>query len=125
MSDAVESLYRSFVDQDPAEAIAVIERARADGLDREQLFADDFQGGTDHWRLYGPAETTITKDGLRRRNRRVRHADTMIWTKREFEGNFLVVFAFTPTTAARSRARSSPSVVARSRSAPTCRSPAA
>jgi methanogenic corrinoid protein MtbC1 len=46
VSDAVESLYRSFVDQDPAEAIAVIERARGEGLDREQLFADVFVPAT-------------------------------------------------------------------------------
>lgn len=46
MTDAVESLYRSFVDQDPAEAIAVVERARAGGLDREQLFAEVFVPAT-------------------------------------------------------------------------------
>jgi methanogenic corrinoid protein MtbC1 len=46
VSDAIESLYRSFVDQDPAEAIAVVERARSGGLDREQLFAEVFVPAT-------------------------------------------------------------------------------
>ncbi len=46
MTEAVESLYRSFVDQDPAGAITVIESARAGGLDREQLFAEVFVPAT-------------------------------------------------------------------------------
>jgi len=62
----------------------------------ERLFADDFAKGTGNWLLYGPAETTLTADGLRRRNQRVRNADTMMWTKKEFEGRFLVEFSFTP-----------------------------
>jgi hypothetical protein len=61
----------------------------------EVLFEDDFSEGTDHWLLYGPCITTRPKGGgLRRKNKRVRHADTMMWTKPEFEGNFLFEFTY-------------------------------
>ncbi|MGQ9662091.1 MAG: DUF1961 family protein [Kiritimatiellia bacterium] len=65
-------------------------------VESEVFFEDDFTKGTDWWYLYGPAETTQTADGLRRRNLRERDADTMMWTKREFEGNFLFEFTFVP-----------------------------
>jgi hypothetical protein len=60
------------------------------------LFEDDFSAGTDNWYLYGPAETTKTDDGLRRRNTKPRNADTMLWTKKEFDGDFLFEFSFLP-----------------------------
>ena len=67
----------------------------------EALFADDLTRGTDGWLMYGPAETTVSEKGLRRRNKRRRNADTMIWTRREFEGNFLFEFTFTPQNGGR------------------------
>ena len=67
----------------------------------EVLFADDFRKGTGNWYLYGPAETTLTEKGLRRRNLRRRNADSMIWTKRAFAGNFLVEFTVIPNNGGR------------------------
>ncbi|MFW6157762.1 MAG: hypothetical protein ACOC8E_00220 [Planctomycetota bacterium] len=59
------------------------------------LFEDDFSEGTEKWLLYGPCITSRPKGGgLRRKNKRVRHADTMMWTKEEFEGNFLFEFTY-------------------------------
>ncbi|MFO7899972.1 MAG: hypothetical protein R6V58_13040 [Planctomycetota bacterium] len=59
------------------------------------LFEDDFSEGADKWHLYGPCVTTRPKGGgLRRKNKRARHADTMIWTKPEFDGNFLFEFTY-------------------------------
>ena len=61
------------------------------------LFEDDFSKGTDNWQMYGPCITTRPKTGgLRRKNKRWRHADTMIWTRQEFDGNFLFEFSFIP-----------------------------
>jgi hypothetical protein len=60
------------------------------------LFADDFSKGTDRWRLYGPCETSTSEKGLRRKNLRARNADSMIWTRPEFDGDFLFEFDFTP-----------------------------
>jgi len=77
----------------PAETIKV-ERG-------EVLFADDFSKGTDNWHMYGPAETTRTDKGLRRRNKKPRNADTMIWTRKEFEGNVLFEFTFIPNNGGR------------------------
>jgi len=61
----------------------------------EVLFEDDFSKGADKWHLYGPCTTTQAKaGGLRRKNKRVRHADTMMWTKQAFDGNFVFEFTF-------------------------------
>jgi len=62
----------------------------------EVLFEDSLQGPSDEWYQYGPAETTYSDSGMRRRNKAVRHADTMIWTRKEFDGNHLVEFSFQP-----------------------------
>jgi hypothetical protein len=66
------------------------------------LFEDDFAKGTDKWLLYGPCVTTQTDKGLRRKNKRVRHADTMIWTKQQFAGNLLFEFTFIANNGGRS-----------------------
>ena len=39
--------------------------------------------------------------GLRRQNTRVRNADTMMWTKQEFDGNFVFEFTFVPNNGGR------------------------
>jgi len=62
----------------------------------EMLFEDTLFQASNRWHMYGPAETTYSGRGLRRHNKEVRQADTMIWTKEEFEGNFLVEFTFVP-----------------------------
>jgi hypothetical protein len=62
----------------------------------EVLFEDGLREVSDNWYQYGPAETTYSELGMRRRNEAMKHADTMIWTRQEFEGNFLVEFSFKP-----------------------------
>ncbi|MCG3181317.1 MAG: hypothetical protein BIFFINMI_03697 [Phycisphaerae bacterium] len=60
------------------------------------LFSDDLKHGTDRWLLYGPADTTATDQGLRRKNRRVRAGDSVMWTKETFGGNFVYELTFIP-----------------------------
>jgi hypothetical protein len=67
----------------------------------EVLFADDFSKGTGNWHLYGPGDFTADEKGMRQKNRRPRNADTHTWTKKEFEGNFLFEFDFTPNNGGR------------------------
>jgi len=68
----------------------------------EVLFEDDFAKGTENWHMYGPCTTTRPKTGgLRRKNKRWRDADTMIWTKQQFDGNFLFEFSFIPNNGGR------------------------
>jgi hypothetical protein len=62
----------------------------------ELLFEDSLLQASDRWNFYGPAETSYSAQGMRRRNQAVRHADTMIWTRSEFDDNFLVSFTFVP-----------------------------
>ena len=62
----------------------------------KMVFEDNLLQASNKWSMYGPAETTYSDQGMRRRNKAVRHADTMIWTKKEFEGNFVVEFNFLP-----------------------------
>jgi hypothetical protein len=62
----------------------------------ETLFAEDFSKGTGAWHLYGPGDFTTDENGMRQRNRRPKNADTHTWTRKEFEGNFLFEFDFTP-----------------------------
>lgn len=62
----------------------------------ELLFEDDLTQARTGWHLYGPAATNYSEGGVRRRNKAVRHSDTMMWTMQEFDGNFLVEFNFLP-----------------------------
>jgi hypothetical protein len=60
------------------------------------LFEDRLAQDKNNWHLYGPSWISYSNRGIRRRNKAVRHADTMMWTKKEYEGNFLVEFTFVP-----------------------------
>ena len=60
----------------------------------ELLLEDDLKKGHEKWHLYGPADTIQTDKGLRRRNRRVRHADSVMWSKKPFDGNILYEIVF-------------------------------
>ncbi|MHC4917316.1 MAG: DUF1961 family protein [Planctomycetota bacterium] len=65
----------------------------------QELFADDFSGGSAKWTEYGDCKTANDGDAFRMQDTSARsHPDAMIWTKREFEGDFLVEFTFVPHT---------------------------
>jgi len=67
----------------------------------ETLFEDDLKKNTDNWHLYGPCITTQDENGLRRKNKRVRHSDTVMWTKKEFDGNVLYEITVVPNNSGR------------------------
>jgi hypothetical protein len=62
----------------------------------EQLFADDFAKGAGNWDQFGQCVTANQGDAFRFRDEKPAHPDAMIWTKREFDGDFLAEFAFIP-----------------------------
>jgi hypothetical protein len=64
----------------------------------ELLFADDFSKGADHWLPYGQCVTSHQGDAFRMKDERVPHPDAMMWTKRQFDGDFLAEFTFIPHT---------------------------
>jgi Domain of unknown function (DUF1961) len=64
----------------------------------KQLFADDFSKGDGNWLAYGQCVTSNEGDAFRLKDEKVAHPDAMIWTKQQFEGNFLAEFTFIPHT---------------------------
>ncbi len=62
------------------------------------LFEDDFSKGAGNWLQYGQCVTKNDGDAFRLRDEKVAHPDAHMWTKREFRGNYLAEFTFTPHT---------------------------
>jgi Domain of unknown function (DUF1961) len=74
----------------PAEAVRV-KKGR-------QLFADDFSKGAGKWLTYGQCVTSNEGDAFRLKDEKVAHPDAMMWTRRQFDGDFLAEFVFIPHT---------------------------
>ena len=64
----------------------------------EELFADDFAEGAGNWELYGQCVTKNEGNAFRLKDEKSKHPDAMMWTKKEFEGDFLAEFNFIPHT---------------------------
>ena len=64
----------------------------------EQLFADDFAKGAGKWLPYGQCVTRNEGDAFRMKDEKRRHPDAMMWTKQQFDGDFLAEFTFIPHT---------------------------
>lgn len=64
----------------------------------QQLFADDFSKGAGNWLAYGQCVTKNEGDAFRLKDEKVAHPDAMMWTKRQFGGDFLAEFTFIPHT---------------------------
>ncbi|MHC4916541.1 MAG: DUF1961 family protein, partial [Planctomycetota bacterium] len=64
----------------------------------EQLFADDFSEGADEWLQYGQCIARNDGDAFRLKDEKVAHPDAQMFTKRQFEGDFLAEFTFIPHT---------------------------
>lgn len=60
------------------------------------LFSDDFAEGTGQWLMFGDTVTSHEDDAFRMKDRRPRHPDAMMWTRKTFEGNFVASFTFIP-----------------------------
>jgi hypothetical protein len=62
----------------------------------EQLFTDDFAKGAANWDQFGQCVTANEGDAFRFKDEKPAHPDAMIWTRKEFDGDFLAEFLFIP-----------------------------
>jgi len=62
----------------------------------EQLFADDFAKGAGNWDQFGQCVTANEGEAFRFKDEKPTHPDAMIWTRKEFDGDFLAEFTFIP-----------------------------
>jgi hypothetical protein len=64
----------------------------------EELFSDDFSKGAGEWSAYGQCRTRNEGDAFRLKDEKVPHPDAMMWTRKQFDGDFLAEFTFIPHT---------------------------
>jgi hypothetical protein len=64
----------------------------------EELFADDFSKGAENWLSFGQCVATNEGDAFRLKDEKVPHPDAMMWTRKQFDGDFLAEFTFIPHT---------------------------
>lgn len=62
----------------------------------DALFSDDFAKGADNWEMFGQCVARNDGDAFRLVDEKPAHPDAMMWTKKDFDGDFLVEFTFNP-----------------------------